>query len=253
LALQGRDQEKMDSVRVFVGYDSREAVAYHAFCQSVIERASIPVSFHPIASTMLGGFDGQQDGTNAFIFSRYLVPYMCNFNGWAIFADGDMVVDADIAELWERRAELVYDTAVAVVKHDYRTKNRFKYIGTKLESPNVDYPRKNWSSVMLWNCGHFANRILTPDYVASAGGAALHRFQWLKDEQIGELAADWNHLVGEDPPGPAKLYHYTLGVSGIKHYADDHGSWKWHKALVNSLECAGQDRVKMVERAEART
>jgi hypothetical protein len=237
---------------LFVGFDQREATAYHVFCQSVIEKASVPVQFIPLAKNMLGGFDGQQDGSNAFIYSRYLVPYLCNFTGWALFVDGDMVIDADIAELWAERARFTFDTAVAVVKHDYKTRNRRKYIGTKIESDNIDYPRKNWSSVMLWNCGHYANRILMPDYVGSAGGEALHRFRWLQDKQIGELMQEWNLLVGEDAPGPAKLYHHTLGVPGIRHYADDSGSWKWHRVLLNSLQCAGEDATAMVKRAHER-
>ena len=242
----------MESVRCFIGFDQREAAAYHVCCQSIIEKASCPVSFHPLAKNMLNGFNGQRDGTNAFIYSRYLVPYLCNFTGWALFIDGDMTVHGDIANLWDERANYVFDTAVAVVKHDYKTKHRRKYRGTKLENDNVDYPRKNWSSVMLWNCGHYANRRLDPEYVAAAGGEHLHRFKWLDDKQIGELQPTWNHLVDELSPGPANLYHYTLGVSGIKHYADTFASWNWHKALVNSLECAGEDSVAMVKRAQER-
>ena len=242
----------MDTARLFVGFDQREATAYHVFCQSVIERASIPVEFHPIASNMLGGFNGQKDGTNAFVYSRFLVPYLCNYIGWAIFVDGDMVMDCDIAQLWERRADFLYDTAAVVVKHDYRTKHKRKYIGTRMENTNLDYERKNWSSMILWNCGHFANRLLTPGFVAEASGEQLHRFQWLKDSQIGELLPEWNYLVGEYPPGPAKLYHYTLGVPGIKHYADVTASWKWHGALVKSLECASEDTTTMVKRAQER-
>lgn len=239
-------------VRIFVGFDQREAVAYHTFCQSVIDTASRPVSFHPIARHLVQGFDGQQDGTNQFVYSRYLVPYLCNFSGWAIFADGDMICGEDIVGLWDERERFIYNTAVAVVKHDYRTRNTRKYIGTKLENGNVDYPRKNWSSLILWNCAHYANRVLTPEYVAKAGGEHLHQFKWLKDEHIGELFHGWNHLVGEDPPGKASLYHYTLGVSGIKHYADDYASWHWHNTLIRSLECAGEKAGEMVKRSEDR-
>ena len=240
----------METVRLFVGFDQREAAAYHVFCQSVIERSTIPVAFYPVASNLLEHFDGQQDGTNAFIYSRYLVPLMCDYRGWAIFADGDMVVNADIKELWNLRQ--FSDIAVSVVQHDYQTKHPRKYVGTPIENDNVNYPRKNWSSVMLWNCGHFANRCLTKDYVRHSGGEHLHRFQWLKDAQIGSLPSDWNHLVGEDPPGGAKLDHYTLGVSGIRHYADYPNSWRWHSALVKSLQCAGEDPVQMVRRAQER-
>lgn len=239
-------------IKLFVGFDPREAAAYHVFCQSVIDTASRPVVFVPLHKGLLEGFDGQQDGTNAFIYSRYLVPYLCNFTGWALFADGDMVVDRDIAELWDEQRTETYDIAVKVVKHDYQTRASRKYVGTPLENANVDYPRKNWSSLMLWNCAHAANQILLPEYVAAAGGETLHRFKWLKDKQVGELFPSWNYLVGEHAPSGANLYHYTLGIPGIRHYANDHGSWKWHKALLNSLTCAGEDPVEMVKRSQDR-
>jgi len=201
---------------------------------------------------MLDNFDGQRDGTNAFIFSRYLVPYLCHFSGWAIFVDGDMVVDADIMELWSERESRWYNQALAVIKHNYKTKHPKKYVGSNLESGNVDYPRKNWSSVILWNCSHYANRALTPAYIQTQTPQHLHRFGWLKDEQVGELPIGWNHLVREYPPSSANLHHFTLGVPGIKHYADDYASWKWHSALVKALQCAGESPTDMVKRAEER-
>lgn len=242
----------MDTVRLFIGFDPREAAAYHVFCQSVIERSSLPVAFHPIHRGMLENFEGQKDGTNAFTVSRYLVPFMCDFNGWALFADGDMVCDRDIAELWKLKDEHIYDRAICVVRHDYKTRHKRKYVGSIMESANVDYPRKNWSSVMLWNCGHYANRQLTPDFVCDATPQYLHRFQWLNDAQIGDLPQWWNYLVGEDGPCQASLYHHTLGVPGIKHYADTYSSWKWHKELLGALACAGEEPVAMVERAVER-
>ena len=238
-------------IPIFVGFDAREAVAYHTFCQSVLEHASRPVAFIPLHRPMLDDFDGQRDGTNAFIFSRYLVPMLCNYKGWALFFDGDMVCREDIARLWAYSEEYI-DKAVCVVQHDYRTKHRRKYVGSSIESANVDYPRKNWSSVVLWNCAHFANRWLDRGTVAGAVPADLHRFSWLRDDQIGALPADWNHLVGEDPPGPAHVYHHTLGVPGLKHYADDPASWHWHSALLRSLNCCGEDPVRMVTRAQER-
>lgn len=238
-------------IPIYVGFDPREAAAYHVFCQSVIESASQPVAFIPLHKPLIENFDGQRDGTNAFIFSRYLVPYLMGFNGHALFFDGDMVVNRDVAELWALRDGML-GQACSVVRQEYTTKNRRKYIGTKLESDNVDYPRKNWSSVILWDCGHYGNRGLTPDYVSHADPAVVHRFGWLRDDQIGSLPQDWNYLVGEHPPGPALLRHYTLGVPGIKHYADDHGSWEWHRFLVSSLECGGEVASQMVKRAEDR-
>lgn len=235
-------------IRIFIGYDKREAVVYHACCQSIIETATEPVSFHPLASNLLNSFDGQRDGTNAFTYSRYLVPYLCGFEGNAIFLDGDMAVNVDIQQLWELRPL----EAVSVVHHDYKTKHWRKYIGSTMESPNAHYARKNWSSVMLWNCAHPANAWLTPENVAKAETSFLHRFSWLKDDDITSLPEDWNYLVGEYPPASPALHHFTLGAPGLKHYADDHGSWKWHGALVRALQCAGETPSEMVKRSEER-
>jgi len=231
----------MSAIPVFVGYDPREAAAYHVFCQSVIEKASRPIAFYPLHRQMLANFDGQRDGTNAFIFSRYLVPYLSDFRGWAIFCDGDMACVDDIAELWDQRDAMYFNKAVAVVQHDYRTKHRRKYIGTPIENDNIDYPRKNWSSVMLWNSGHYANRILTPDFVRETTGQFLHRFEWLRDEQIGSLPREWNMLAGEQVLDDPKLIHYTLGVPGIPNYAQCDGAEHWHAARRRAMHIIGVD------------
>lgn len=202
-------------LRLFVGFDPREAVAYHAFCQSVIGTSSRPVSFTPLALPMLNGYlETHTDRSNDFVYTRFLVPHLCDFQGWAIFADGDMVCQRDIAELWAMRDDRF---AVMVAKHDYQTRFPNKYLGNRNESS----PRKNWSSVMLFNCGHPANRVLTPDFIANQTGAFLHRFSWLEDEQIGDVPLEWNWLVKEyEERTDVALLHYTIetpslpGVSG---------------------------------------
>lgn len=239
----------MTTVRLFVGFDQKEALAYHVFCQSVIDHASVPVSFIPVHHGLLKGFDAKRDGSNAFTFSRYLVPHLCGFNGWAIFADSDMVCDQDIKALWDLREAHTFDQAVCVVKHEYQTRHPVKYVGTSMQCENADYPRKNWSSLILWNCGHFANKALSPEFVAQQTPQFLHRFEWLKDQQIGELPHDWNYLVSEYAPSSAALYHHTLGVPGIRHYADAYGSWQWHRSLVRAMECAGEDPMRVMGRA----
>lgn len=239
----------METIPLYVGFDPREAVAYTVFCQSVIEQASMPVAFIPLHAPMV---KLNRPGSNAFTFSRYLVPWLCDYRGWALFVDGDMIVTTDIAQLWRQREEHAINTAMVVEKHDYRTRHAKKYIGSTLECANEDYPKKNQSSVILWNCGHFAHRALTPALIENAPPAYLHRFEWLKSEHIGQLAPGWNHLIGEDAPGSAHLHHYTLGVPGIKHYADDYASWTWHKTLLNSLACAGENAPALVQRAEDR-
>ena len=158
-------------IRCFLGFDQREAIAYHTCCQSIIEKATEPVQFIPLARNMLGDFDS--DGSNAFTLSRYLVPSLCGWEGWAIFLDGDMTVNVDIAQLWAWQNTYA-DKAVALVKHDYKTKHPRKYIGSTLESPNVSYPRKNWSSVVLWNCAHPDNRVLDAEYIRSTSRQAFY-------------------------------------------------------------------------------
>jgi lipopolysaccharide biosynthesis glycosyltransferase len=210
-------------IRMFIGFDPREAVAYHTFCQSIIARAGAPVSFAPLALDMLKGYrETHTDGSNAFIYSRFLTPFLCDFQGWAIFADGDMICLGDIAELWALRDE---SKAAMVVKHEYKTKAADKYLGNK----NQDYPRKNWSSVILWNAGHPLNRCLTPEYVMSHPGSHLHRFAWLPDELVGELPREWNWLTTEYPDNyDAKLLHYTLGTPCFKDYATADMAELWH-------------------------
>lgn len=175
-----------EKINVVVGFDQREAVAYHTFCQSVLERSTLPVQFLPLAENTLSFYkETHTDGSNRFIYSRFLTPFLMDYQGWALFADGDMICRADIAELWRLRDP---SKAVQVVQHDYQTKAQRKYLGNK----NENYPRKNWSSVILWNCAHPAHQRLTPEFVMGQTGAFLHRFSWLKDEDIGALAPEWN-------------------------------------------------------------
>ena len=211
-------------ISIVVGFDQREAVAYHVFCQSVIDHASRPVQFLPLAENTLQGYkEVHTDGSNRFIYSRFLTPYLMDFNGWAIFADGDMVCQADITELWALRDQ---SKAVQVVKHDYQTKSSTKYLGNK----NENYPRKNWSSLILWNCSHPENKILTPEFIQNQPGSYLHRFSWLEDDLIGALPIEWNWLAIEYPESvQAKLIHYTLGTPCFKDYADESMSSCWTK------------------------
>jgi lipopolysaccharide biosynthesis glycosyltransferase len=210
-------------IRIVVGYDKRESVAYHVFTQSVLEKSSAPVSFIPLSANTLKIYnETHADGSNEFIYSRFLTPFLMDFSGWAIFADGDMVCNSDIAELWALRDE---NKAVQVVKHNYKTKKSVKYLGNK----NEDYPRKNWSSLILWNCGHPDNKILTPEFIQEKPGSFLHRFSWLDDSDIGELPLEWNWLAIEYPDNPnANIVHYTLGTPCFKEYSQGSMADYWH-------------------------
>lgn len=203
-------------IPLFVGFDQREACCFHALNQSILDHASVPVSITPLHVPMLGDFDGQQDGSNAFIYSRFLVPELMGYRGWAIYCDSDMLFRADPAELWALRDP---SKAVMVCRHEYKTRAPRKQIGTEFEAKNEDYPCKNWSSLILWNCGHPLNVILTRQFVAEAGGRQLHRFEWLNDKHVGRLPLYWNWLVGEyEYYANANLVHYTLGAPALPHY-----------------------------------
>ena len=221
-------------VKIYIGFDQRESVAYHTFVQSLIDNASIPLQITPLAIKNLNGYEEKhQDKSNDFVYSRFLTPFLNEFEGWAIFADGDMVCQTDIKELLELRDD---SKALQVVKHDYKTKAHQKYLG----NINQDYPRKNWSSVILWNCKHPKHKILTPDFIANQSGKYLHRFSWLADDDIGELPKEWNWLATEYPNNEqANIIHYTLGTPCFKDYRDAEMSDIWlkkHKRVNDGME-----------------
>lgn len=214
----------MEPLRIFIGLDPREAVAYHVCQHSIIEHCLEPerLQFTPVTGE-------RRDGSNDFIYARFLVPYWCGFKGKALFIDGDMIVRHDVAELF---AEPMLYQGVRVVKHDYRTKHPVKYLG----NPNHNYPRKNWSSVVVWNCGFMPNRVLTPDFVAKSAGSFLHRFSWLADSQIGELPEAWNKLVLEQVlEDDDKLRHFTIGTPCFADYADCDGAEEWHQTYARMV------------------
>lgn len=221
-----------DIIPVFVGYDPREAIAFHTCANSIIRHATQPVAIHPVALNLFKDYDETHtDGSNHFIYTRFLVPYLMHWTGWAIFIDGDMIVRDDITNLWNLRQA---DKDVMVVKHDYKTRMPVKYLGAK----NEDYPRKNWSSVILWNCHSFPNRRLTPEFVQQSTGSFLHRFSWLDDQRIGELPPEWNWLPDEyGPNSDAKLLHYTLGTPCFHEFADTPQGEEWHRERILTEYC----------------
>ena len=220
-----------EKINIVVGFDQRESIAYHTFTQSIIEKASLPVSFIPLAINTLKDYkETHADKSNDFVYSRFLTPYLNNYKGWSIFADGDMICQTDIKELWALRDE---SKALLVVKHDYQTKAHQKY----LNNTNENYPRKNWSSVILWNCAHPKHKTLTPDFIANQTGKYLHRFSWLDDSDIGELPPEWNWLAIEYPENTkAKLIHYTLGTPCFKDYRETEMSDAWHQTQKRVIQ-----------------
>lgn len=196
-------------INLFCGYDSREAIGFHVFCSSVIKHATKPVKFIPL------GNRGLPEGSNSFTVSRFLVPYLTGYEGHAIFCDAaDMLCVDDIAEL-----DALFDPtyAVQVVKRrDYQTAHPVKYIGTQMECANRDYPRKNWASMMIINCGHRDWRDMTPDLISRASPLSLLQLTWAT---VGEIHPRWNCIVDEgDSPDGAAILHWTAGIPGFTHY-----------------------------------
>lgn len=225
-------------INIFIGYDTKETVAYHVCSNSIIRQATQPVSIIPLALNLLDDYtETHTDTSNEFVYSRFLVPHLMNYNGWAIFIDGDMVLQDDIANLWNLRDD---SKAVMVVKHDYKTKQPIKYLNAK----NEDYPRKNWSSVILWNCNHPAHKILSPKIVQSSTGQYLHRFSWISDSDIGDLPIEWNWLADEYGVNTsAKLIHYTLGTPCFEEFKDSPMSNLWHTEAEYINDYRNRNRV----------
>ena len=216
-----------DVIKIFIGYDPVESVAWHTMAASIYSQSSRPVAIVPInlqnlKSILTRPRDPKQ--SNEFSFSRFLVPYLCNFEGKGIFFDCDQLLRTDIAEIFtvldEQPAKAVY-----VVKHTYEPRDDIKYLNTV----QYKYPRKNWSSVVLWNCEHEKNRVVTPEFVNNTEGLNLHRFTWLDDNDIGDLDVRWNWLVGEydDPPDDVKNVHWTVGGPYFHEYESSDFSNEW--------------------------
>ncbi len=220
------------SIRLFSGYDRREAVGFHVFVASVLEHATRPVATTPIDSK------GMPVGSNEFTYSRFLVPWLCGYEGHAIFMDGsDMLLTADLAEL-----DALFDPqfAVQVVQHaPYKTQHRTKYVGTGMECPNLDYARKNWASCMIMNCAHPYWRAIDPGTLRTVAGRRLLQLDGLQPSEIGALPDVWNRIVDEGQPvDGAKVLHWTAGIPAFKHYADAPGAELWHAAHAAMLEAA---------------
>lgn len=218
-------------IQVFIGFDERETAAFHVLCHSIHQHASQPVSITPIMLSQLKDVYKRERNplqSTDFSFSRFLAPYLANYQGWGIFMDCDMLVTRDIAELWNLRDERY---AVMCVKHDHQPKEDTKF----LDAVQTKYQKKNWSSVMLFNNAQC--KALTPEYVNSASGLELHQFKWLEnDDLIGEIPPSWNHLVGYNTPNPeAALIHYTLGGPYFHEYADCEHADIWNQTKQDML------------------
>lgn len=220
----------MGIVRFFIGYDSRESVASAVLAHSIRSRSSIPVSFTFLDRVNLKGIYDRPRGefeSTDFSISRFIVPYLCNYEGWAVFMDCDMLCLGDVVELAQYMTLASrWNQAVQVVKHDYIPHSQTKF----LAQPQAKYERKNWSSLMIFN--NALCRELTPDTVSLAHGLWLHRFEWTSDDKIGEIPKKWNYLVGEENQcafDEARLLHFTNGTPCFKEYENCEGGDLWRQ------------------------
>lgn len=211
----------MESLRIYVGWDSREDIAYQACKQSLQDTASVPIEVIPLKQKDLRKQDlywREKDklASTEFTFTRFLVPELADFDGWALFIDCDVIAVEDVKKLFD---QVDNKYALMCAQHDYTPKEGVKMDGKQQHN----YPRKNWSSMMLINCGHPSNKKLTKELVndPKIDGKYLHRFSWLNDSEIGKLSHEWNWLVGwykEPTDGKPKFLHYTEGGPWFDEY-----------------------------------
>ena len=194
-------------INLFVGFDTREIVAHHVCINSIIRQSTQPLSITPLALNNLGQYsESHLDGSNQFVYSRFLVPHFMDYKGWALYIDGDMILRDDIVKLWNLRDDT---KAVMCVHHDYKTKKTIKYLGSENQ-----------------------------DYIKNATGAILHRFSWLDDELIGKIPIEWNWLPDEFGfNSNAKLLHFTLGAPCFKDYFDSPMAEEWHRERLIMNSC----------------
>ena len=220
-------------MKVYVGYDTREDIAYQV-CEHSIKRRNGRTEIIPLKQKDLrekGIYYREVDklASTEFTFTRFFIPYLNDYKGWAVFCDCDFVWRISPTELEQYCDD---SKAVVCVQHDYKPKEGLKMDG----QVQLVYPRKNWSSMVLWNCGHPKNKALTPELLNTESGKFLHRFSWLNDSDIGTLPPTYNWLVGwyqEPQDGTPKILHYTQGGPWFDGYRDCEYADVWKKEVIN--------------------
>jgi hypothetical protein len=244
-------------LKVFIGYDGREVPAYQVCVRSLVSRCSAPVEPQPLMLAHLQAarlytrpttrdaegrlFDtiSAHPMATEHAIARFLVPHLARHSGWALSCDADILWRGDAAELFAL-ADPAY--AVMVVKHDHRPPARRKMDG-QVQS---EYPRKNWSSVILWNCAHPAHRRLTLGMINDVPGRDLHAFSWLADGEIGALPEAWNWLEGHSAPElEAKAAHFTRGTPDMPGYGNTLYAGEWWRVLEEIHAGTAPEGVRM--------
>lgn len=213
--------------KIFIGYDARESVASYVCADSILQHTEHPISFTFLKlENLTECYDRPRDTNQStdFAFSRFLTPYLSGYQGWSLFVDCDFVFTDDVRRIFDCMND---QKSVLVCQHSYTPKTKTKFLGQN----QTNYPRKNWSSLMLFN--NSKCKALTPEKVCGETGKYLHQFEWTRDELIGELPLDWNFLVGEYSR-PNKLprgIHYTLGGPYFSEYRRCDFSSEWYRSF----------------------
>lgn len=227
----------MDNFNIYIGYDTREDIAYQVSKFSILQRSNnvsvIPLKLDELKEKGFYWRGEDKLGSTEFTFSRFLVPELNDYKGWALFCDCDIIFLEDINNLFNLKDDKY---AVMCVQHDYKPKEETKMDGKQ----QTLYPRKNWSSLVLWNCGHPSNQKISKELINNpeTTGKYLHRFSWLKDEEIGAIPHYWNWLVGwykEPNDGNPKAIHYTEGGPWFENYRDCDYHQKWKDLLFKMM------------------
>ena len=219
---------KINKLFFYIGYDSKEDIAYRVCKQSLIRNSSIKINvnslkLYELISQNLYTRSLDPLASTEFTYSRFLIPKLMNYEGWAIFCDCDFLFFEDIALLFE---SINGEKAVYCVQHDYTPKEKHKMDGQK----QTIYPRKNWSSFIVFNCSHPSNKKLNLDLVNNETGSFLHQFKWLKDSEIGSLDERWNWLEGwtsgHNMTSPNAV-HFTRGGPWFDEWQDVEYAKEW--------------------------
>ena len=227
----------MEELKIYIGYDSRESIAYHVAKHSILKNTKMKIDIVPIKQDDVrdqGIYWREEDklASTEFTFTRYLIPHLNEYKGWALFIDCDFVALDDVKKLFDQRNDKY---ALMCAQHDYTPKPGVKMDGKQ----QTVYPRKNWSSMMLINCGHPENKKLDLNLINNpkTTGAYLHRFSWLDDSLIGKLSHEWNWLVGWYKPedGTPRAIHYTEGGPWFKNYRDCEYNEQWKSCLSEMM------------------
>ena len=227
----------MNNFNIYIGYDTREDIAYQVSKFSALQQSKnvsvLPLKLDDLKEKGLYWRGEDKLGSTEFTFSRFLVPELNDYKGWALFCDCDIIFLEDINNLFNLRDDKY---AVMCVQHDYAPKE-----GTKMDGKQQTlYPRKNWSSLVLWNCGHPSNQKITKELINApeTTGKYLHRFSWLDDKEIGSIPHHWNWLAGwykEPGDGNPKAIHYTEGGPWFENYRNCEYDQEWKDLLFKMM------------------